>query len=335
MIYWFAPPPDSKSGLAIYARDLLPFLREHSEAEWVQAGAAVPPGVRRIYNLGNHPDNAPILERAMSEPDTVLLHDANLHHAALALEHPEAAFEDSGRALRLRERGAWLGPYEALDPALAPVLKRQHLVLVHSAYAREILRMHGVSVPIEIIPMGVAVPDISVMKDASSLGLFGHIGTNRRIDEILDGVRALRKRLPDLILKAVGAAVPEALSAAPGVIVLQGLSDDEFLKELARTTVFLNLRYPVMGETSLTTLQAMALGTVCAVLDLGSYAELPYASVLKIRPYEEWTGPVAALLGETEKRRAMETAARAWVRERHTPAAWAKAVWEALCGLPS
>jgi hypothetical protein len=87
-----------------------------------------------------------------------------------------------------------------------------------------------------------------------------------------------------------------------------------------------------MGETSLTTLQAMALGTVCAVYDLGSYAELPEAAVLKVRPDSVWTGPVSDLLAGEERRRTMESAARAWIRERHAPPIWAKAFWEALCG---
>jgi glycosyltransferase involved in cell wall biosynthesis len=300
--------------------------------QWVQASAEAPSGSRRIYNLGNHPDNAPVLARALAEPDTVLLHDANLHHAALALDHPDEAFGDGGGAARLRERGAWLEAYEALHPAIVPVLERQRLILVHSDYARETLRMRGVRAPIAVIPMGVAVPVAAGGKDACSIGLFGHIGANRRVDEILDGVRVLRKTYPGLVLKAVGATMPKALEEAPGSVVRRNLSDDEYFRELARTTVFLNLRYPVMGETSLTTLQAMALGTVCAVYDLGSYAELPDSAVLKVRPGGDWAGPVAELLAGEGKRRTMEAAAQEWVRERHAPSVWAKALWEALCG---
>ena len=134
MIYWFAPPTGSRSGLAIYARDLLPSLAKRAKVEWVRADAVVPAGARRIYNLGNHKDNAPVLARALAEPDVVLLHDTNLHHAALALDRPEDAFGDGDQALRLRKCGAWLEPYEALDPAIVPVLERQRLILVHSAY---------------------------------------------------------------------------------------------------------------------------------------------------------------------------------------------------------
>jgi glycosyltransferase involved in cell wall biosynthesis len=332
VIYWFAPPAGSRSGLAVYTRDLLPFLAAHGEAKWVQADHPVPPGARRVYNLGNHPDNAPLLARALAEPDIVLLHDANLHHAAMALDDPGAAFGDGGRSVRLRGRGVWLPPYETLDPALAAVLARQRLVLVHSEYAREVLAMRGVRTPVAVVPMGVAVPGVKADKDPCSLGLFGHIGANRRVEEVLDRARRLRERLPGLVLKAVGASVPAALDGQPGVEVLRGLPDAKFFAQLARVTVFWNLRYPVMGETSLTTLQAMALGTVCAVLDLGSYAELPDGAALKVDPDADWTEPVGALLADGGKRRAMEEAGRAWVRERHSPERWAKAVGEALCG---
>lgn len=332
MISWFAPPPDSRSGLAVYARGLLPFLRERTEVQWVQAGSEAPAEARRIYNLGNHPDNAPVLARALAEPDTVLLHDANLHHAALSLDRPEEAFGDGGRAGRLRRQGSWLESYETLDPAIVPVLERQRLILVHSEYAREALRMRGVRASIAVIPMGVVAPPCAVEKDACSIGLFGHIGANRRIDEILDGVHILRRDFPGLVLKAVGASMPKALQEEPGVVLMCGLSDEDYFRELARTTLFLNLRYPVMGETSLTTLQAMALGTACAVYDLGSYAELPEAAVLKVRPGGGWTGPVSKLLAGEGTRRTMEAAAERWVRERHSPSVWAKALWEALCG---
>jgi glycosyltransferase involved in cell wall biosynthesis len=332
MIYWFAPPPGSKSGLAVYARDLLPQLRKHAEVEWVQAGAAVPTGARRVYNLGNHPANAPVLARALAEPDAVLLHDTCLHHAALALGRSEEAFGDGGRAARLRERGVWMEPYEVLDPALLPLLGRQKLVLVHSEYARETLAMRGVETPVAVIPMGVVVPEGKAEKDPCSIGLFGHLGANRRAEEVLDRTRRLRKRFPGLALKAVGASVPAALDGQPGVEVLRDLPDAEFFSQLARVTVFWNLRYPVTGETSLTTLQAMALGTVCAVLDLGSYAELPDDAVLKVAPNEDWTEAVGALLADGGKRLAMEEAGRAWVRERHSPERWATAVGEALCG---
>jgi len=330
VIYWFAPPADSKSGLAVYARDLLPFLKEHGEVEWVRAGAVVPPGARRVYNLGNHRDNAAVLARALAEPDIVLLHDANLHHAALGLDDPSEAFGDD-RALRLRRRGVWLEPYEALEGALVPVLRRQKLILVHSEYAREVLRMRGIGVPAAVIPMGVVVPRATAEKEGCSIGLFGHIGTNRKVGEILDGVRSLRARYPDLILKAVGASVPEALDGEPGVVVRRGLPDEGFFKEMAATTLFLNLRYPVMGETSLSTLQALALGTVAVVSELGSYAELPDAAVVKVPPDAPWTGPVAGLLADPARRQAMEAAARAWVEQRHAPRAWAAALREALC----
>lgn len=335
MIYWFAPPLESRSGLVIYARGLLPFLAEYTEVEWVQSDSDLPSGARRIYNLGNHRDNASILARALAEPDIAILHDANLHHAALGLDRPEEGFGDGRETLRLRERGVWLEPYEALTPAIVPVLERQRLILVHSRYAREVILMHGIGVPVAVIPMGVIVPELAVEKDACSIGLFGHIGTNRRLKSILEGAGILRQRFPGLILKAVGQSMPAELERAGGVVVRRGLSDDEFFMELARTTLFLNLRFPVLGETSLSTLQAMALGTACAVYDLGSYAELPDDAALRVRPDEDWPGPVGRLLAGEGRRRAMETTARDWVRLRHAPEVWAKAVWEALCGSPN
>ena len=336
MIYWVAPPAESRSGLAVYARDLLPFLRQKEEVRWGAPGDATPKAAERIvYNIGNHPSSAPALEQAWDQPDTVLLHDINLHHAVLAAAEPAKYFEDGALPMDLHASGVWRDADAVHAPGIAPLMNRQRLILVHSEYAREVLAMRGVRTPSAVIPMGVQVPSVRAEKDACSLGLFGHIGTNRGVGEILDACARIRKNLPGLVLKVAGQSVPPELEAAPRVVMRKALSDGEYFEELASATVVLNLRYPVMGETSLTTLQAMALGTVCAVYELGAYAELPDNAVLKLRPDGCLDAPLEAILKDAPRRRAMEAAAKAYVGDFHSPRLWADRIWMVLCGSPN
>jgi hypothetical protein len=333
MITWIAPPAESRSGLAVYSMTLLPFLEGKDTVRWLPPGGAVPSdGGRRVYNLGNHPDNAPAMQAAWDSPDTVILHDVNLHHAALAASDPGRYFECGDLPLELRAAGAWSEPLAVHAPALAGLLNRQRLVFVHSRYALEVLRMRGVRVPVEVLPMGVAVPVVRSDKDPVSIGLFGHMGSNRELAGVLEAFRRLRGARPALALKLIGQRVPDGVDREPGIVVKRGLSDGDFFKELSGVAVALNLRYPVMGETSLTTLQAMALGTVCLVYELGAYAELPDNAVLKVGPGAPWDPPLEALLDDAPRRKEMEKAAVEHVRAEHAPARWAERFWEGLCG---
>ena len=333
MIYWVAPPAESRSGLAVYSKTLLPFLEAKDGVKWMAPKEAVPAGSgRAVYNLGNHPDNAAAMEQAGNAPDTVVLHDVNLHHAALAASDPVRFFESGDLPLTLRSAGVWNETLAVHAPALVPLLNRQRLIFVHSRYALDMLRMRGIHVPVEVLPMGVVVPEIRSEKELCSIGLFGHIGGNREMDVVLDVFRRLRGGQPQLTLKMIGQRVPECVEREPGIVVKRGLSDGDFFAELSATTVALNLRYPVLGETSLTMLQAMALGTVCLVFELGAYAELPESTVLKVNPGEPWDQRLEALLGDVPRRREMEKAARAHVRAYHAPERWAERFWEGLCG---
>ena len=333
MIYWVAPAAESRSGLAVYSRTLLPFLEAKDAVRWMAPTEAVPAGSGRVvYNLGNHSDNAAAMEQAWNAPDTVVAHDVNLHHAALAASDPGRFFESGNLPLELRAAGVWSEPLAVHMPAIAPLLNRQRLIFVHSQYALDVLRMRGVRAPVEVLPMGVVVPEIRSEKKPCSIGLFGHIGANREMDAVLDAFRRLRGARPGLVLKMIGQRVPECVEREPGIVVKRGLPDGDCFAELAAVTVALNLRYPVMGETSLTTLQAMALGTACMVFELGAYAELPDGGVLKVNPGEPWEERLEALLDDVPRRREMEKAARAYVRAYHAPAQWAERFWEGLCG---
>ena len=336
MIAWVAPPIESRSGLAVYARDLLPFLKEKEEVRWIPLEGEIPHGTDRIiYNLGNHPANSPTLHRAWDRPDTVLLHDVNLHHAVLGLQDPCRFFETGDASIELRNHGAWLDAYESYARGLGPLLQRQRLVLVHSAYAKEVLAMHGVKTPVAVIPMGVVAPRLSADKEPLTLGLFGHIGANRQVAEIVTMIASLKMEFSALEFKAVGKQIPEALKNLDGVRILQDIPDEQYFEELARTTLFLNLRYPVMGETSLTTLQAMALGTVPVVYDLGSYAELPGDAAVKVPIQDDLAKILAGLLMDPKRRISMERAGWIYAKENHSPQRWAGKIWEALCGSPS
>src|SRR4029077_6960609 len=71
------------------------------------------------------------------------------------------------------------------------------------------------------------------------------------------------------------------------VITLGFVDDEEFEQYLALVDVVVNLRYPSMGESSATLVQAMSHGKACVVTDDAWFSELPDGTVWKVRPGPE------------------------------------------------
>lgn len=116
------------------------------------------------------------------------------------------------------------------------------------------------------------------------------------------------------------------------------VGDAEYDDCLAHADVIVNLRYPVMGETSAALLRAFAFGKACIVTDVGWFAELPDDIVLKLdasspefieehlfealRMFMEVPGPFAK----------MGVAAREYALERHDVNGVARALNKLLRG---
>jgi glycosyltransferase involved in cell wall biosynthesis len=261
------------------------------------------PGDLLLHFLGNNPEHLFAYVAALQWGGVAVCHDVAFHHVlrgfapgeeradmAVQLGHPEAA-----RVLGRWDRGV-TGMEEFLLPVIARPLRRAEAVVVHSRYAGFMIQAEAPGVPVHLVSQHAgAVPEVDgtagelrtrlgLPADAFVAGLFGYLGGHKRVHESLLALAAARPRIEAsgrrLHVVLVGAAVgldPAGLLASVGladVATVTGAVDDRrFFEHLVASDVVLNLRYPTMGESSATMMQAMSCGKPVITTDHAQFAE--------------------------------------------------------------
>ena len=257
------------------------------------------PGDLLLHFLGNNPEHLFAYVAALHRGGVVVCHDVSFHHmlrgfapaeeradAAVQLGHPEAA-----KLLDRWDRGV-TGLEEFLLPVIGRPLRRAEAVVVHSRYAAFLVQAEAPSVPVHVVSQhGGAVPQVTADRralglpdDAFVAGLFGYLGGHKRVEESLRGLAAARpaieaagRRLHVLLVGAAVGLDPHRLLAAhrlADVATVTGPVDDRrFFEHMAAADVVLNLRYPTMGESSATMMQAMSCGKPVITTDHAQFAE--------------------------------------------------------------
>ena len=385
---YVSPLPPVRSGIADYSTDLLPHLEPlcdlrvirlphqpvspHVVERWhpVSIDELGRAGRAPLYHMGNNQHHLEVYRLAMRHPGLLTLHDLVLHHFLLGSTLGQDDFDRYRR--RLGFEHGWQGEAAAMAvrwgafgdslqfafPAHRRLVRRQRGVLVHSEWARSMLREECPDVEVRAIPMGIPLPERvdpargeqfrrrhGIPLSAPLLGSFGFQTPMKRPDV---AVRAMaRDELREVHLVVAGELAPTL--DLEEQIVDAGLSDrvhitgflefEEFEAAISACDLALNLRYPSAGETSAALLRVLALGRPTVVSEYAQFAELPSEAAIKIPvgegEIEVLVRGVARLLSEPERLRAMGEAARNYVRQHHDPAAAARAMVEACAELSS
>ncbi len=342
------PLPPSPSGIAQYSAELLPFLAGRYALDAIIADDAPPPApppgvtIRRagefaslrdrydavIYQVGNSPAHAAILDRAERHPGICVLHDVVLQHVQgwRALHRGPAALADY-RAEMARRYGA--AGAEAADDLLANraprrphadfplcerAVERSRAVIVHSRYARDQVLRLCPAAAVTVVPHGVPLPPPGDRAAArASLGLpqgsfvvaaLGNLIPEKRLEVALGAFARALFGLPDALFVIAGAASPHYSPAAyirhqgldPVVRQLGAVDAATFETLLVAADACVNLRWPTGGETSGSLLRMLAAGRPTLVSDAGSFAETPDDACLKIPLDRDEEGAVTRAL---------------------------------------
>jgi glycosyltransferase involved in cell wall biosynthesis len=191
-VLWGSPLPPTRSGIADYAAELLPYLARETEVavleppDWeVPPGAAWLSGLKRLawdapkprgyitlLHLGNNPYHLWVVRRLRQCGAIAVLHDTTLHHllveeaaadgqwkryaTELAEAHPEA-----GSALAAARLWGFTG---RLDPFLFPArevyLRHASGVIVHTRQAERQVAASCPDLPVRRVPLAVAEPPV-------------------------------------------------------------------------------------------------------------------------------------------------------------------------------
>jgi glycosyltransferase involved in cell wall biosynthesis len=333
-IAYFSPLNPVQSGISDYSEELLPQLAEYAEIDLYVDGYtpanqeitgrfAVYPAAKFkaqagrydnfLFHMGNSATHAYIY-RALTETagqGVLVLHDFVLHHFFIG------QYLNNGKAPEyIRQMAKYYGSEgeklarevikgrfaEALFgyPLNETAIEAARAVLVHSNYARDLIKQKYPDKTVGVARMGVPLPpDMSKSDARTRLGLpqnefvivsLGHLNPYKRLDSVLWAFRAFRREVPASRLILVGSESPNynvrAMITALGLeksVQLTGYASFEAMQDYtAAADACVNLRYPTAGETSASLLRIMGAGRPVLVSRTGAFEELPDDTCIKI-----------------------------------------------------
>ena len=311
-----------------------------------------------IYHIGNHASfHGGLWRVSCRQPGLVVLHDLCLQH--LYVQHyrergDRAAYVAAmarhyGAAGALAAAAFWLGDgfidHAAPTYPLTPLAVHNALgVLVHTRAAFESVTGHN-RVPVAWAPLPYAASPrrLGAMHSPDAqppyrLITFGHIGSNRCLDAVLDALAGFseRERFRLEIYGSVwnAAAMRAHIHACglDGLVALRGyVPDAELDAALERAHLAINLRYPTMGEASLSQLQIWDHALPSLVTRAGWYAQLPEDAVAFVQPgceQRDVQAHLRAFLDDPRRFAHLGENGRRLLEARHTPRSYAQALVE-------
>jgi len=316
------PWPDERTGIADYAFDLAHGLADHNIEVDVFTTCSEPvEGAKDIrifglneftgrtgydqvvYQMGNcvdfHAEQLPVL---FKHPGVVHLHDPSLHHLIAYFVFRDDS-NDYYRLIRKwygssvsdqvhqhnenHENKFWESPHVVNVPLIDPVLECATGCIVHSEFARRLVRkrLPGLNVVKHMqayrhMDWQASNSDHEILQ----IGAFGVVTPHKKIDATLEAVQRCNADGKKVHFH-VGGGMDEASQGLPDLARSMGIendvtfygrmSEDEFLSRMKSMDVCISLRYPTMGETSAIVSRTMQLGLPTIVNDVGWYSELP------------------------------------------------------------
>jgi glycosyltransferase involved in cell wall biosynthesis/SAM-dependent methyltransferase len=247
----FTPLPPSKSGIADYSAEILPYFARGAEItvfvdqmkEWrdnqnrrdfAVFNAIHYEEIHRqspfdlcVYHQGNNPHHEYVYERAMMTPGLVVLHEHCLHHLiawkTLGRNDEDGYWNEmffaygrlGSRVAEMRAAGVGSEYQQFLLPLNRRLVQSSLGVIVHNAYAASQLEGLGRDTPVEIIPHHLS-PKISELDSLDRIECRRSLGIPEDAWVIASqGFVTQSKRIP-----AVLAAFKRLLSILPNAIYL-------------------------------------------------------------------------------------------------------------------
>lgn len=327
-----------------------------------------------VYQMGNGPAHAFVYDLLPRLPGLLVLHDLVLFHsraAAFVDAEPVRAWRRAPGSDAAREAArplleAWrdelvysypaqgarlfaahMGTVGDLLPYAYPLLRlpveASRAVLVHSAYAAQVVREEVADARVVVVPQPVEAATVEPVEPETVralrrrlgfaegelvVGCFGLLTAEKRVAAVARAVARASASLPKLRLLLVG-PVPDrtglerrlaALDLAERAVVTGRVSHEELAAHVAAADLVAHLRWPTARETSAALLRVLAQGRPTIVSDLRHQAELPEDAVWRVDPAREEEGLEAAILelaGDPAARARLGAAAAAHVRRAH------------------
>ncbi len=306
-----------------------------------------------VYHLGNNVQfHHSIWQVSRLVPGLMVLHDPKLQHLFFGMR----CTRNQDHEGYIREISRWYGPAAgvtarrflgqelpiaavedfamtewALGPAAAVLVHTQTALGELSAMDRWPIGYHPL--PFHAPPLLRPRPDAA---PPYRLIVFGYISYNRRVEAVLEALAGLLERHLfelDIYGKLDEAANIEQTIAQfdlTAQVTVHGFVEDAVLDAaLATAHLAINLRYPTMGEASISQLRIWRHALPALVTQVGWYAEQPDDVVGFVRPEQEVADiqqHLRDLIAQPDRFTAMGQRGRQRLETLHAPDAYAQAI---------
>lgn len=376
---YFSPINPQKSGISDYSEQLLPFLAQEADIELFLDEGVMPttkaivenfsfyphtqfeqqhqqtPYDLCVYQMGNNTACHRYMDAIIQRyPGVVTLHDYVLHHFYAQVFDEEERYDEYQTAMqsyygelgkRIAERfrqGVRCDYVFYQFPFYQRVVNPSLGTIVHGSYAKTKLLQYNPNYQVEMIPMGIMLPDLSnydvaelrdkhhIPQQSFTIASFGFIIQGKRIRELLQVFSTFVKEVPDARCLLVGKEVPSfdvrklihELQLDNYVIITGYTPYEEFLEYIALSDVCVNLRYPTVRATSANILKIMAFAKPVLASDLCELLDIPetYCQKIPLNEAEEESllQALHTLYADPEQREALGKKARSFVEEHHS-----------------
>lgn len=318
-------------------------------------------GAMSVFHVGNnHRFHGHIWQISQRHPGLVILHDIALQQFFAGLYREQwrdragylALMEHYyGTAARQDAEDFWVGrltiDYMAQRYRLTRYAMEQALgALVHTPRSVEELE-YDTPCPLVYAPLPYPAAPRSDHRSHSTLRprgdrppyrliIFGHISDNRRLESVLQALagfpdrEAFRLDVYGELWDPQGVSQQVQTLALQALVTLHGYVPSAQL-EAALTVAHLaiNLRFPTMGEASVSQLQIWDHALPSLVTRVGWYAGLPEETVAFVRPDQEIAdirGHLSAFLADPSRYAKIGEQGRRLLESRHTPEGYTQAI---------
>ncbi|WP_448552176.1 glycosyltransferase [Thalassotalea montiporae] len=254
-----------------------------------------------IYHVGNNPVHESMIHLIKAFPGVIHVHDAYLGHLfakAYYLDRGEASFFTLVESCYGVEKRKWIENKIKYSNEkfweeswfinefdfLAPFIKHATGAIVHSEYAKSLVRKFDSELPILKTYQFYDLSPGNSSRVNKKVGIFGYITKNKLVDQKLMALKELAAHGRDFEVVIVGSVAEDypafyeqlkQLRKYVPVKLEEGLSNTKFTHELASCDLVLSLREPSYGETSAVVMKALCAAVPVIVSDVGWYSELP------------------------------------------------------------
>lgn len=262
-----------------------------------------------LYNIGNNPYfHSYIYELALHHPGMVILHDYILYFLSIGYYSNKdnlyaKVFEMEGaRGISILKDHVKKNTnlLTCKDIASALPLNREIInssngILVHSEYTKRLLAEHYPEKNVHKIEMVNMVRSsyehdkdylkkkYGINDNVIVIGSFGYVSQTKLNHLICEVVAELAKSTArELYYVMVGDGDYVDRYLGKNIIRTGFVERTIYDAILERCDIVANLRYPTMGETSISLIHAMGMGKPCLVTNYAWFAELPDNAVIKI-----------------------------------------------------